>query len=72
MPTAADDDLEVPELSAEWFAQAWKPNRAALRRGSKRAVFIDEQIASRFGSDEELEGALRALLEASDHVRRAG
>jgi hypothetical protein len=72
MPTAADDDLEIPELTPEWFARAWKPNRAGLRRGSKRAVFIDEQVASRFGSDEELEEALRALLAASDHVRRAG
>ena len=69
MPTAGDDDIDVPELSPEWFAEAWKPNRGTLRRGTKRAVFIDEQIARRFGTDEELEEALRALLLASDHVR---
>jgi hypothetical protein len=43
-----------------------------LRRGTKRAVFIDEQVAKRFGSDEELEDALRALVAASEHVRRTG
>jgi hypothetical protein len=43
-----------------------------LRRGAKRAVFIDEEVATRFGSDEELEQALRALLQASDHVRKTG
>lgn len=71
MSTVAEDDLEVPELSPEWFERAWKPNRGALRRGTKRAVFIEEDIARRFGSDEELEGALRDLLAASAHVRRA-
>lgn len=71
MSTAAEDDLEVPELTQEWFERAWKPNRAVLRRGTKRAVFIEEDVARRFGSDEELEGALRDLLAASEHVRRA-
>jgi hypothetical protein len=67
MPNVEDDDLEVPELSTEWFQLALQPNRRGLRRGAKRAVFIDEEIAKRFGNDEELEQALRALLEASDH-----
>jgi hypothetical protein len=71
MPNAADDDLEIPELAAEWFASAVKPHRA-LRQGSKRAVFVEEEIFRRFGSDEELEKALRALLEAADHVSKAG
>jgi hypothetical protein len=35
-------------------------------------VFIAEEVAVRFGNDEELEQALRALLEASDHVRPTG
>ena len=61
----------MPELSPEWFERAWKPNREVLRRGSKRAVFLDEDIVRRFGSDEELEDALRDLLAASEHVRRA-
>ncbi|HXX65897.1 MAG TPA: hypothetical protein VEK07_01870 [Polyangiaceae bacterium] len=72
MATAGEDDLEVPELTPEWFDRAWKPNRAALRRGSKRAVFIEEDIARRFGTDEELEDALRDLLAASEHVRQPG
>jgi hypothetical protein len=72
MPNAEDRDLEIPELSPEWFKGAVQPNRRGLRRGTKRAVFIDDQIAERFGSDEELEQALRALLEASQHVRKTG
>jgi len=72
MPNVEDDELEIPELSPQWFQAAIQPNRAALRRGTKRAVFVDDAIAKRFGSDEELEEALRALLQASDHVRRVG
>jgi hypothetical protein len=72
MPNVEDNELEIPELSSQWFHAAVQPNRAALRRGTKRAVFVDDEIAKRFGSDEELEDALRALLQASDHVRRVG
>jgi hypothetical protein len=72
MSNAEDTDSEIPELTAEWFRTAAQPNRSALRRGSKRAVFVDEKIAARFGSDDELERALRALLEATDHVQKAG
>jgi hypothetical protein len=72
MPNVENDELEIPELSAGWFERAVQPNRRALRRGSKRAVFITEEVAGRFGNDEELEQALRALLEASDHVRPTG
>jgi hypothetical protein len=72
MPNVKDEEFEIPELTREWFERAVQPNRQGLRRGGKRAVFIDDAIAKRFGSDEELEQALRALLEASDHVRRTG
>jgi hypothetical protein len=72
MANVEDNELEIPELSAEWFQRAAQPNRAGLRRGTRRAVFIDDEIAKRFGSDEELEDALRALLQASDHVRKVG
>jgi hypothetical protein len=72
MPNAEDSDLEIPELSPGWFQRAIQPNRRGLRRGAKRAVFIDDEVAQRFGSDEELEQALRALLQASDHVRKTG
>jgi hypothetical protein len=72
MPNVEDNELEIPELSPEWFQRAVRPNRAGLRRGTRRAVFIDDEIAKRFGSDEELEDALRALLQASDHVRKVG
>ena len=72
MPNAEDADQDIPELTAEWFRTAVQPHGGALRRGSKRAVFVDDAIASRFGSDEELEEALRALLQAAEHVRQAG
>ncbi|HEY1691695.1 MAG TPA: hypothetical protein VGG39_06020 [Polyangiaceae bacterium] len=46
--------------------------RHVHRRTGKRAVFVDEAIASRFESDGEIEEALRALLAAADHVRKTG
>ncbi|MGH7438557.1 MAG: hypothetical protein ACRENE_22955 [Polyangiaceae bacterium] len=72
MPNAEDSELEPPELSPAWFERAVQPNRRALRRGEKRAVFIDDELAKRFGSDEDLEEALRALLQACAHVRNTG
>lgn len=69
MPNVEDSDLEIPELGPAWFERSVQPNRRALRRGDKRAVFIDDKVAERFRSDEELEEALRALLQASAHVR---
>ena len=72
MPNVEDDELAIPELTQQWFEQAIQPNRQGLRRGTKRAVFIEDEIAVRFGSDEELEEALRALLQATDHVRKTG
>ena len=65
-------DTDIPELTPEWFASAVQPNRAMLRRGHQRAVFLDEEVLRRFGSDEEVEQALRALLLAADHVRKTG
>jgi len=46
--------------------------RHVHRKTGKRAVFVDEAIARRFDSDSEIEEALRALLAASDHVRKTG
>ena len=46
--------------------------RHVHRKTGKRAVFVDEAIASRFESDGEIEEALRALLAAADHVRKTG
>ncbi len=71
MPNAEDGD-EIPELTPEWFRTAVQPYRGVIRRGSKRAVFVDDTLASRFGNDEELEDALRALLRAAEHVRKTG
>lgn len=67
-----DNGADIPELTPEWFASAIQPNRSALRRGGKRAIFLDDDIVGRFGSDEDVEQALRALLEAADHVRKVG
>ena len=66
MPNAKDPDLEIPRLTAEWFRTAAKP----LRRGSKRAVFIDDAVARRFATDEDIEHAPRAVLGAADHVQK--
>jgi hypothetical protein len=66
MPT--DEEAEIPELTPEWFASAVHPHR----RGTKRAVFVEEAIAKQFDSDEEIEKALRALVEAAAHVRKTG
>ncbi len=63
-----DEDAEIPELTPEWFASSVQPHR----RGSKRAVFVEEAITRQFESDEEIEKALRALLEAAAHVRKTG
>jgi hypothetical protein len=46
--------------------------RHVHRRTGKRAVFVDEAIANRFESDREIEEASRALLAATDHVRKTG
>jgi hypothetical protein len=72
MPNVEDSELEPPELSPAWFERAVQPNHRALRRGEKRAVFIDDELAKRFGTDEDIEEALRALLQASSHVRNTG
>lgn len=64
MATDAEADLEIPELTTEWFRTAAKPREQELRRGNKRAVFIDAAVADRFDSDEELEAALRAVLDS--------
>ena len=45
-----------------------QPTRSAPRGEARR--LHRRRVAKRFGSDEELERALRALLEASDHVRK--
>jgi len=70
MPNAKDP--EIPELTQEWFASAVQPNRAKLRRGARRAVFLSEEILERFRGDDEVEKALRALLEVTKHIRKAG
>jgi len=66
-----EGDFERDDAKAD-AERAIQPNRRGLRRGGKRAVFIDDEVAKRFGSDDQLEQALRALLQASDHVRKAG
>ena len=45
---------------------------AAMRSHRRGPRDADDEVAKRFGSDQELEHALRALLEASDHVRKTG
>jgi hypothetical protein len=61
---------EIPEVD---FSDAIRPNRYANLRGDFRhAVFLDPELWEHFGSAEEVEAALRSLVEASKHMRRTG
>ena len=68
---SAESLAEMPEINLA-RQRVLGRGRHTHRKTGKRAVYVDEAIASRFESDDELEQALRALLTASDHVRKAG
>jgi hypothetical protein len=68
---SAESLAEMPEIEAS-RQRVLGRGRHAHRKTGKRAVYVDEAIASRFESDDELEQALRALLAAADHVRKTG
>lgn len=69
-PTA-ESLAELPEIDLS-RQRVLGRGRHAHRKSGKRAVYVDEAIASRFESDDELEQALRSLLTAADHVRKTG
>jgi hypothetical protein len=68
---SAESLVEMPEVDLA-RQRILGRGRHVHRKTGKRAVFVDEAIASRFESDGEIEEALRALLAAADHVRRTG
>jgi hypothetical protein len=68
---SAESLAEMPEVDLA-RQRILGRGRHVHRKTGKRAVFVDEAIASRFESDGEIEEALRALLAAADHVRRTG
>ena len=68
---SAESLAEMPEVDLA-RQRVLGRGRHVHRKTGKRAVFVDEAIASRFESDGEIEEALRALLAAADHVRKTG
>ena len=62
-------DLVIPETD---FSQGVQPHRyARLQSGYQYSVFIDSELWKHFGSAEAIVAALRALVEASKHIRAA-
>ena len=61
---------EIPEVD---FSRAIQPHRyARLRPGYRYTVFLEPELWDHFGSTDAVKAALRALVDASKHVRAAG
>lgn len=61
---------EIPEVD---FSKGIQPHRyARLKSGYQYTVFLEPELWQHFGSAEEVKAALRALVDASRHVRAAG
>lgn len=61
---------EIPEVD---FSRGIQPHRyARLRGGYRYTVFLEPELWEHFGSAEAVKAALRALVNASKHVRAAG
>jgi hypothetical protein len=68
-PTAESLD-EIPEVD---FSRGIQPHRyARLQTGYQYAVFLEPELWKHFGSADAVKAALRALVDASRHVRAAG
>ena len=74
---------DMPEITDEQMQRAIRPHRIiqtlASRFGTSpsdvdwdHVVLVDRDLWGYFGSHEEVLAALRALVEASRHVRKAG
>ncbi len=60
---------EIPEVD---FSQAIQPHRyARLRTDYRYTVFLEPELWEHFGSADEIKAALRALVDASKHVKSA-
>jgi len=61
---------EIPEVD---FSRGIQPHRYARLRGDYRyTVFLERELWEHFGSAEAVKAALRALVNASKHVRAVG
>jgi hypothetical protein len=61
---------EIPEVD---FGRGIQPHRyAQLRTGYQYTVFLEPELWEHFGSADAVKAALRALVDASRHVRAAG
>ena len=64
-----DSDLDIPEAD---FSLGVQPHRyARLQSGYQLTVHLDRELWDHFGSQEAVVAALRALVEASKHIRAA-
>ena len=67
---SAESLEEIPEID---FRRGIRPHRyAQLRAGYEYAVFLELDLWRHFGSADEVKAALRALVDASRHVRATG
>jgi len=61
---------EIPEVD---FRRGIQPHRYARLRGDyKYTVFLEPELWEHFGSADAVKAALRALVDASKHVRAVG
>ena len=67
---SAESLQEIPEVD---FSRGIQPHRyAQLRPGYELVVFLEPELWRHFGSAEAVKAALKALIDASRHVRAAG
>ena len=68
-PSTEDLD-EIPQVD---FSKGIQPHRyAQLKSGYQYTVFLEPELWQHFGSADEVKAALRALVDASRHVRAVG
>lgn len=61
---------DIPEVD---FSRGIQPHRYARLRGDyKYTVFLEPELWAHFGSADAVKAALRALVNASKHVRATG
>ena len=67
---SAESLAEIPEVD---FSRGIQPHRYAQLRGDyEYTVFLEPELWKHFGSADAVKAALRALVDASKHVRAAG
>ena len=67
---SADSLEEIPEVD---FSRGIQPHRyARLQPGYRYTVYLEPALWEHFGSADEVKAALRALIDASRHMRASG